>query len=385
MNLHHNKLLNKLFIKLYFFQPFSSPKKNPRSQKTTRQKIFERKSRANFKSDTYDCGNKTCFLEHIMLPDCYIYLHTNRTSCDIPCQLDGCDRELHHFISCPVWICNPKTTTTTTTTATTTTKTTTTTTTDTSSTTTKTTTSTTTRTTTKTTLSTTHPTTPVTTTRTTTTAPFPIDHPGILYSSLCLNIFLALILLFVGYLKCKKAILRSIRAFRNRHTNAEPPIIRSSQNYFAVADSSSEDFDTNENNPLLGTGRRSRSPHVPSFLNTPVGTPSERSRNIPCPRIPSFQNSQASPNASFLLNANLSDVLTDLPTNRPRPKLTRHETRPRETPKTDSRNTLSHSRNTLSHSRNTLSQSPMENYDMKTFKSKPSPPKRTSSLKETFF
>ena len=129
----------------------------------------------------------------------------------------------------------------------------------------------------------------MTTTKIETTTAFPIDHPGVLYSSLSLNVFLALILIFVGFLKCKKAVVRRYQAFRR----ARNPI-------FVIADSSSEELDTNERNPLLRTRsnqtrsnrRSSRTSRSSLRTRTPVGTP---------------QTNDLS--ASFLLHANLNDLL----------------------------------------------------------------------------
>jgi hypothetical protein len=58
----------------------------------------------------FDCGDKQCFLEHHFVQTCAIYLPTNNTECQIPCKLKGCKHEIHHFISCPMWMCLPHTT-----------------------------------------------------------------------------------------------------------------------------------------------------------------------------------------------------------------------------------------------------------------------------------
>ena len=60
-----------------------------------------------------DCGDKICSLRHQFLKDCYLLIHTNKTDCNIPCHLEGCKKELHHFMNCPIWECNSSTTTTT--------------------------------------------------------------------------------------------------------------------------------------------------------------------------------------------------------------------------------------------------------------------------------
>lgn len=79
------------------------------AKKNEEWKKFSFRSAAN---DGIDCGDKQCYVEYRVLPDCYIILETNRTNCIIPCIMDGCDTELHHFIPCPIWNCEPFTTTT---------------------------------------------------------------------------------------------------------------------------------------------------------------------------------------------------------------------------------------------------------------------------------
>ena len=230
-----------------------------------------------------DCGSKICYLTHEVVDNCFLYIHKNNTDCEIPCKLDNCTRELHHFIACPIWHCHAIPTTTTT------------------------------RTTTTTTVST-------TTAKITTTTfdpnPFtlgplpPLDHPGYLYSSFAFNILLVLVILGMLIQKCKKALIRRIRNRRNRNQQNEgdierppPPIVRLHQNSqrsrerqrqrrnFSMATSSSEDFDTSEHRPLIDHTQRAQraqrsqsqscqvprdrdpSPRVPSFLNSPVLPP----------------------------------------------------------------------------------------------------------------
>jgi hypothetical protein len=59
-----------------------------------------------------DCGDKECSLVHRFMDRCTIFLHTNVTNCQIPCNLDGCKTEIHHFMNCPIWECSSHTTTT---------------------------------------------------------------------------------------------------------------------------------------------------------------------------------------------------------------------------------------------------------------------------------
>lgn len=61
-----------------------------------------------------DCFNKTCELTYEVVPNCYIYVQDEQDpSCQIPCNLNACTVELHHFILCPLWTCESKTSTTT--------------------------------------------------------------------------------------------------------------------------------------------------------------------------------------------------------------------------------------------------------------------------------
>jgi hypothetical protein len=71
--------------------------------------------------DKVDCGSYECYQELRMESSCIIYLKTNHSQCNIPCVMNGCKTEIHHFIMCPIWICDEKITTSTTTSSTTTT------------------------------------------------------------------------------------------------------------------------------------------------------------------------------------------------------------------------------------------------------------------------
>ena len=87
----------------------------------SRKQKKEEWKRFSFRSvnDGIDCGDKQCFLEYRVIPDCEIALETNNTQCTIPCLMTGCETELHHFIACPIWSCEPFTTSTKSTTSTT--------------------------------------------------------------------------------------------------------------------------------------------------------------------------------------------------------------------------------------------------------------------------
>ena len=238
--------------------------KIPSVKETPSRGVIERKKRSQVM-----CRDKVCFLDFVVVPDCYVYLYTNDTNCDIPCQVSGCQKELHHFISCPIWTCNDLTTTLSTSTSSTTARKTTSGTTTTSASTT-----------------TTIPDSP-----TTLIPPFPsFDHPGYLYSSIVLNAFLFLCIIYMLLKKCKKAIARRIRNFRNRNTQGyqnvdqsnegrTPPIVRNQPRQFLplapnhdhlfVLDDLESELDS-ENSPLLRRVPVSSSPRVPSFLNTPT-------------------------------------------------------------------------------------------------------------------
>jgi hypothetical protein len=136
-----------------------------------------------------DCIDKKCYLVHQLRQICVITLPTNNTDCSIPCLTSGCDHETHRNIVCPIWLCEPHTTTSTTSTTSTTFSTT------------------------STTLSTTEHTTTTTATSTTTSSstttapPIPTScHSVLLYLSVGLNVVLIvsfLVLLFY-FLKIRK-------------------------------------------------------------------------------------------------------------------------------------------------------------------------------------
>ena len=222
------------------------------------------------KRSAVDCGDKKCTLEHVMSDNCYLYFHTNSSSCNIPCNLEGCRKELHHSILCPIWKCHDVSTTTTASSTSTTTKTTTIV-----------------PTTTKTTLSTST----IVPTTTTPFLPIPIDHPGAIYVSLTLNCFLFLMLVYILLNKCKKGLVRRFRNFRNRNENdsEQVPILVSSENganprrrqrrhrnaplrqnndgYFTLSNTSEDETDGFARINLNAT--MSPSPRVASFLNSP--------------------------------------------------------------------------------------------------------------------
>lgn len=63
--------------------------------------------------DSVDCGSKICQEEFRILPTCIIYVDkSEEEKCEYPCSEKNCQKEIHHLIECPVWICSDKTTTT---------------------------------------------------------------------------------------------------------------------------------------------------------------------------------------------------------------------------------------------------------------------------------
>ena len=96
----------KLKFVFFFLFQIKMSSKIPSVKVTLSRGVIERKKRSQVM-----CRDKVCFLDFVVVPDCYVYLYTNDTNCDIPCQVSGCQKELHHFISCPIWTCNDLTTT----------------------------------------------------------------------------------------------------------------------------------------------------------------------------------------------------------------------------------------------------------------------------------
>ena len=58
------------------------------------------------------CPDKVCSLEYRVLSTCVMYEPNPHTDCDIPCNLVNCKVEVRHFVDCPVWSCDPISTTT---------------------------------------------------------------------------------------------------------------------------------------------------------------------------------------------------------------------------------------------------------------------------------
>lgn len=179
-----------------------------------------------------DCHDKECSLRHQILANCIVYLHTNNSNCNIPCKLDGCEKEMHHYINCPIWNCIPYTTTTSTTTSTTL------------------------QTTTQTTDTTSTPySTDTTTTPQTTSRPSPSPNPCptfetqsiMLYISILLNIFFVIIVIFLSiYIHKKKFAPKS----KNTHNRRRVSLLDNNDHYFSIASESSHES-TTENLPLL--------------------------------------------------------------------------------------------------------------------------------------
>ena len=190
-------------------------------------KKFSFRSAAN---DGIDCGDKQCYVEYRVIPDCYLILETKHINCTIPCVMDGCDKELHHFIPCPIWNCEPITTSTSSTTTSTTISSTTTSSTSTSS-------------------STTTPRTPN----------GPSEMSPLIYTSIVLNILFFAILFAYLVVKCRIQITSTVANFRARRTlpTTIDPSTRTDPNpneHFSVGSSDNESesgIDSNERQRLL--------------------------------------------------------------------------------------------------------------------------------------
>lgn len=187
----------------------------PPKVKKSEWKKFSFRSVAN---DGIDCGGEQCYLEYRVLPDCYVILETNNTHCKIPCVMDGCDTELHHFIPCPLWNCVPNAPTTTSTTT-----------------------------------STVSPSTSSFTSTTQTPNPFPPNSDkmsALIYTSIVLNIFFFAILCAFVIGKCRVWISQRRIPIRI------PSIIDLNPNqFFSLGDSDSDSDPEHERDPLLHTQR----------------------------------------------------------------------------------------------------------------------------------
>ena len=63
---------------------------------------------------TVDCGTRLCVLTFQIVLNCIIYTKPDHPSqCNIPCNLNDCKTEIFHDVSCPVWSCVDKPTSTT--------------------------------------------------------------------------------------------------------------------------------------------------------------------------------------------------------------------------------------------------------------------------------
>lgn len=80
------------------FATVSKNRKN--SEIDERQRIYK----AIKMSNTVDCGDKRCTLSFMYKDSCLVYLQTNVTNCNIPCDFSGCE---YKFSSghCRVWRC----------------------------------------------------------------------------------------------------------------------------------------------------------------------------------------------------------------------------------------------------------------------------------------
>ena len=58
------------------------------------------------------CPDKECFLSYHFKNRCTIFLPTNNSLCNIPCETSECKTEIHKEITCPIWLCHETSTTT---------------------------------------------------------------------------------------------------------------------------------------------------------------------------------------------------------------------------------------------------------------------------------
>ena len=200
-----------------------SMKRQKRKQQSDSMIVIERKKedwkKFSFRSvseDGIDCGDKQCNVEYRVLPDCFLVLETNNTNCQIPCIMDGCDKELHHFIACPIWNCEAITTSTSTTT--------------------------------------TSPTTTVTSTTTEHPKPKPIgpsQMSPLIYTSIVLNILFVGILL--AYLIVRFRIWITTQLSRFRTPAAAPTLSPDPNRHFSVGSNSDNESESGETQPLISS------------------------------------------------------------------------------------------------------------------------------------
>jgi hypothetical protein len=181
-----------------------------------REKKWKNWSSRSVGDQAIDCGDKECVLEYRVMPDCYLFLETNNTNCQIPCKLEGCETELHHFISCPVWLCEPTTTSTPKTTSSTTSST------------------------------------------STTQKPRPIDpskHMSpLIYVSIVLNILLVGLVMAFVVVKVRTWITTQITRFRNRNQTTDPEDRHPNPNrFFSNPGRESNDSSDHESDPLIAS------------------------------------------------------------------------------------------------------------------------------------
>lgn len=222
------------------------------------------------------CHDKECSLSHQILANCVIFLHTNNSNCNIPCELDGCRKEMHHYMNCPIWNCIPYTTTTMTTT-----------------------TSTPYTTTTMTTTTSTQTTTVTDTTTTTTEMPFPPICPTfrtesiLLYISFFLNIlFVLIIIALVIYLYKKMYVRQSQNSNRTRRVS----LLDNNDHYFSIGSNDANESNS-ENLPLLERNCRRNQ--------------NQASSSIPVNNSPTFENIALTPNSPLSMRNQVAEDQTE--------------------------------------------------------------------------
>lgn len=58
------------------------------------------------------CLDQICFLKYVYVSECIEFHQSNDSDCILPCKVDTCAKTFHYDSLCPMWFCEPMTTTT---------------------------------------------------------------------------------------------------------------------------------------------------------------------------------------------------------------------------------------------------------------------------------
>ena len=256
------------------------PKRKSEEEVSSRLFVREEKKKEKWQDlqflsaakDGIDCGDRQCYIEYKVLPDCFIYLETNNTNCIIPCKLDGCEREFHHFIVCPIWNCEAATTTTTMSTTSTTTST------------------------------TSMTTTTFTTPRTTTTErPSSNKMSALIYTSIVFNIFLFAIVFAVIIHKIR-ARWQQYQSRRQQNTSQNDRPVPPDPNQYYSLDSNSD----SETDPLITPERRKGIAKSAERDSTVPTTIVNENTNVEVEPPPSVHTAEPKPSCSHWQDVELT-------------------------------------------------------------------------------